>query len=299
MKGRNTMPNVTEAEYQAIAEKVGLEKMKAAEQASGESTGLLDVPDKTPKSCKKGMPVKQTLNITCTKEDFLKALQEQSHLVSDYNRIKFGEPDYVLVDHKHVEAQSEQLVTLHQEVVGYMQRSFELAVQIGEILVNLKANHIQKGKFGLWMEQQHLPFSNRTGQRYMQIYVFREELAKKNIQTITEAYREIQGEAQDSEVIEINDSTTIQSTWDMVDAKQDVDNFKLPAKKLKGIEEKIQINSEIVERMENSKYPFEGKYAKFVVTIPSNEAQKSLLPRFIIAASSLLMVGGKLIFVKR
>lgn len=292
------MPNVTEAEYKAIAKAVGSEKMIAAEQASGTSTGLLNVPDKTLKTIRKGTPVKQTFNITCTKEEFLKALNEQSHTIADYNRIKFGEPNYVLCNPKDVEAQTERIISLHEQVMVHLQASFITALKIGEMLLTLKEKHIQQGNFGKWMKQ-NLPFTVRTGQRYMQLYVYREELAKREIQTITEAYREIQGEAQDNEVIEVDDSTTIHDTWDLVDAQQDVDNFKLPAKKLKGIEEKIQISPEIVERMENNQYPFVGKYTKFVVTIPTNEAQKSLLPRFIIAANSLLMPGGKLIFVKR
>lgn len=262
------------------------------------STGLLGSTKQSPKSKGNQQKSKVDVNLDCTKEEFLKALKEQGCSVRDYNTVKFGEPDYVLYDHKETKAQMEQIISLHEQLTDYQTRSFDIALKIGEILCNLKENYIQRGKFGAWMEQ-NLPFSVRTGQRYMQVYLYREDLVKKEITNLTDAYREINGEPLDDENLEVDDSTNTKRKWEVVSTTVEVDNIKLPKKKLKGLQKTVRITPEIVERMEQRQFPFNEKYVKIVATIPSNADHKSLLSRFIVAAANLLVPGGKLIFVKR
>jgi len=294
------MLTFNKSEYKQLAEQVGIEKMQAIEQASGVSTGLLGLPKPQPKSQKKKADEKPEVFITCTKEEFLRAMEEREHTIADYKCIKFGEPDYVLCDHQHVKTQMEQIIALHHELIGYLKVSLELATKIGGMLLELKEHNIQAGNFGKWLDQV-MPFCRRTGQRYMQLFIFREELAKKGITTISDAYKEINGECQENETIEADEGTKTSDKWEIVSTTVDVESLKLPRKKLKGIRESIHINAEIVERMEKGEFPFEGKHThvKFVATIPSNPDHKSLLSRFIVAANNLLMPGGKLIFVKK
>ena len=289
---------LSEKQYQEMAEKVGVEKMKAIEDASGVSTGLLDSTDQPSKSKKESKKSKVNVSVDCTKEELLKSMLEQGCNLGDYKIVKYGEPDYVLLGHKETTAQKEQIVSLYEQLTDYQTRSFDIALKIGEILFYLKENHIERGKLGLWMKQ-NLPFSVRTGQRYMNIYRYREDLAKKGITTLTDAYLEINGDPLDDESIETDDSTNTEGKMDIVSTTSEVDNIKLPKKTLNGLKETVRITPEIVERMEQGKSPFDQKHVKIVATIPSNEKQRPLLARFVIAAGNLLVPGGKLIFVKK
>ena len=292
------MAKLTEKQYLELAEKVGVEKMKTIEEESGVSTGLLDSTGRPVKSKKKAKDPKVNVAVDCTKEELLKAMREQGCTMGDYKVVKFGEPDYVLLDHEETKTQTERILCLHEELTDYLIKSFENALKIGEILFNLKENYIQRGKFGLWMEQ-NLTFSKRTGQRYMQVYLYREDLGKKGITNLADAYRELNGDPLDGEPVEADDGTNTKRKWEIVSTTAEVDNLKLPKKKLKGPQKSFQIISDIVERMEQGRSPFEKKHAKIVATIPSSDEHKFLLSRFIIAADNLLVPGGKLIFVKR
>ena len=55
------MAKLTEKQYLDLAEKVGVEKMKAIEKASGTSTGLLDSTEQPAKSKKKPKDSKLTV----------------------------------------------------------------------------------------------------------------------------------------------------------------------------------------------------------------------------------------------
>ena len=129
--------------------------------------------------------------------------------------------------------------------------------------------------------------------------MYREELAKKEIKNLTDAYHELNGDLLDDESMEADDGADTKKKWEFVSASVEVDNIKLPKKKVKGLQETFQINAEIVERMEQGQCPFDKKYAKIVATIPSREEHKALLSRYVNAAGGLLVPGGKLIFVKR
>jgi len=293
------MAKLTEKQYLDLAQKVGIEKMKAIEQASGGDTGLLETTDR-PTKTKKLKPVDSKIDVSldCSKEEFLKTMKEQGCTVADYNLVKFGEPDYVLFDHKETKSQTEQIIALHEELVSHLISAYDLALRIGEMLINLKENHIQHRKFGAWMKQ-NLPFSIRTGQRYMQVYLHHEDLSKKGITSLTDAYHEINGDPLNDEVIETDDSTNTKKKWKVVSTTAEVDDIKLPKKKLKGPQGTFEINQDVLERIEQGRFPFDKRYTKIVVTIPSSEKYKSLLSVFIVAASDLLVSGGKLIFVKK
>jgi hypothetical protein len=296
MKGQD-MATLTEKQYKQLAADVGLEKMKAIEKASGVTTGLLESPKEATKTNGSPKDSKKTVSLNFTKEELLREMKKHGCTVADYNVVKFGKKDHVLVNHEKTEAQKETIVVLHEQVTDHLVKSFGIALSIGEILFDLKQNHIKKREFGQWM-RQNLPFSVRTGQRYMNIFIYREDLARKGIKNLVDAYREINGEPLDNEELEADDGTDTSTKWEVVSATADVDNVKLPKKKLKRLEETVQINPEIVERMEQKQAPFCGGFSKLVATIPS-KVNKSLLSRFVIAANNLLVPGGKLIFVKR
>lgn len=293
------MLTVTEKEYKDIARKVGNEKMKTIEESSGVSTGLLGAPpDQQPEDIVAKI---QALPPGDAKNKLLKEMRDKGCSVYDYNRAKNGEPNFIEHNPDEVMAQKEQIISLHADITTYQKKSFDNAIRIGEILFSMKEKNIKRRMLGKWMEQ-NLPFSIRTGQRYMQVYEHREELAKKNINNLADAYLELAGEPLPDEIVEVDDSTNTDGKWKIIATQVDVDNIKLPKKKVKGLKKTTEITQDLVDHMEAAKGQFDGaqgRYAKFVVNIPTKSESKILLSRFVIAVDKLLKRGGKLIFVKK
>ena len=74
----------------------------------------------------------------------------------------------------------------------------------------------------------------------MKIYLYREELSKKQITSLADAYLELNGDPLDDEPFETDDGTDTKSKWEVISTTAEVDNIKLPKKKLKGIKETVQ-----------------------------------------------------------
>jgi len=291
------MLTVTEKEYKDVARKVGNEKMKTIEEPSGVSTGLLDAPATEPDL----VATIQALTPGQAKEELLKEMLNKGCTPYDYNRAKNGEPNFVEHNPDEVMAQKEQIISLHADITTYQKKSFDNAIRIGEVLFSLKEKNIYKNMMGKWMKQ-NLPFSIRTGERYIKVYLNRDALAKKNINNLADAYLELAGEPLADEIIEATDSTNTDGKWEVVSTEINVDNVKLPKKRIKGRQKKTEITQDVVDHMEAGNGQFEGAqgtYAKLVVNIPTRSESKALLSRFIIAADKLLKRGGKLIFVKK
>ena len=222
----------------------------------------------------------------------------KSMSIIERNRGKF---DFVLMEHDVVNANIKLIGELHCEIQRHEKIGLEKAIQIGELLYEIK-KRIQYKKFGRW-GAEHLPFTVRTGQNYMKLYYHKDELASKNITALSEAYAALRGEATPDEVIDADDSVDTEPKWKVVDTHVSLDTAKpLPKKKAKGGIKNLTINQETITRMKNQEFPFEdsrGKYIKIVVNVPAPGMSKVLVGEFIIEASQLLMAGGKLIIHKK
>jgi hypothetical protein len=219
--------------------------------------------------------------------------------ILERNRGKF---DFVLLEHDVVEANTKRISQLHDEVIGYLTIGLEKAIQIGELLFEQK-KRIRYRCFTRWATE-YLPFTIRTAQNYMKLYHCKEELEKKKITTISDAYAALKGEATPEEIIVVNDSIDISSKPTIVDTCIDLDNMSLPTKKAKGRMSKLVIDEEVISRIKNEDYPFDqeskGKYVKIVVEIRNPyKHDVELLGESFIAMSSLLKSGGKVIFQKK
>lgn len=221
----------------------------------------------------------------------------KSMSIIERNRGKF---DFVLMEHDVVNANIKLIGELHCEIQRHEKIGLEKAIQIGELLYEIK-KRIQYKKFGRW-EAEHLPFTVRTGQNYMKLYYHKDELASKNITALSDAYAALKGEATPDEVIDADDSVDTESKWQVVETHVSLDTKPLPKKKAKGQIKELTISQEVITRMKNQEFPFEdsrGKYIKIVVGVPGPGVSSRLIGEFIIEASQLLMSGGKLIIHKK
>ena len=150
-----------------------------------------------------------------------------------------------------------------------------------------------------------MPFTIRTAQNYMKLLRYKEQLQDQNITSLSNAYALINGEPTPEEVISADGSTnTSTEGWSFVKSTVSLDGFESPKRRPKGFVGKLQIDKELVTRMVNEEYPFEGrkgKYLKMVIAIPSStkSMDPKLLGDFLHTACDYLKPGGKLIFHKK
>lgn len=85
------------------------------------------------------------------------------------------------------ETRANEIIKLHEEIIGLMKRSLVSAIRIGELLTEQKGllNH---GEFGKWITA-NLPFTSRTAQNYMRVYKERDRLKSETVSHLTEAYQ--------------------------------------------------------------------------------------------------------------
>jgi len=277
MKGCS-MITVDEKTFRDITKKVGADKMAEVERASGIAIEV---------------PVKVEEFLTRPLESVDKPMT-----VAERNR---GKVDHVLVEHKTVESNTEQIIQLHNEIEASEKVNLGKAYSIGELLLETK-KRIKHGHFGSWMAE-YLPFSKRTAQNYMKLFLHREELEKQGVQSLTEAYAHLKGEATPDEVIDADDSLDTKGKWVIVNGSVDVDNLNLPKKKAHGLMDTLTVDKEVIHRIRNQEHPFKNskeRYRKLVVQIPrAKDMDDRLIGEFVCAVSTLLKPGGKLIFHKK
>jgi hypothetical protein len=185
-----------------------------------------------------------------------------------------------------------------------MKMSLEKAINIGKLLFEQK-KRIRKGGFTYWFEKNNMPFTIRTAQNYMKLFHHEEQLRDQKVTSLSNAYALISGDPMPEEVISATDSTNFPNDgWSIVSSKVSLDGFEMPKKRPKGFVGKVQIDKELVTRMVNEEYPFEGrkgKYMKLVVDIPNSNKSMDpkLLGDFLYNACDFLKEGGKLIFHKK
>lgn len=213
-----------------------------------------------------------------------------------------GKRDFVLLEHDVVDANTKLIAQLHDDIIGCLTIGLEKALQIGELLFEQK-KRIRYGSFTRWAAE-YLPFNIRTAQNYMNLYKCRDELLRKNITTINDAYAALKGETTPEEIVEVDDGVDTSPNLMIIDTRVELDNMALPTKKAKGRMSKLMIDEEVISRIKNEDYPFDqeskGKYVKIVIEIGNTSKQDAtLLGESVIAMSTLLKHGGKLIFHKK
>jgi len=80
-----------------------------------------------------------------------------------------------------------EITRLHGEIESSLNRSVERAIRIGELLLAEK-QRLGHGKFLPWIKSS-LPFTERTAQKYMQVYSGQADLKCESGSYLTDAYR--------------------------------------------------------------------------------------------------------------
>lgn len=288
------MIKVSKKDYQDIVKKVGPEKMKEAG---------VDIPcaSKKDSQTQKAKPsnIIGAEHIAQSERD---GIPIKDISMSVWERNNLGK-NIVLKEKKVVEKNKKQIIHLHSEICGYMKMSLKKAMKIGELLIEQK-KRILRGGFTRWVEA-NMPFTVRTGQNYMKLFLYKEQLQAEKITSLCDAYASINGEATPNEVISATDSTDVTSPGcSVVGSTVNIDGFELPKRRAKGLKTELQIDRALVTQMANEKFPFKGlkgKYLKIVVDVSNfkNTTDSKLLGDFLYNACDYLKPGGKLIMYKK
>ncbi|MBW8015041.1 MAG: DUF3102 domain-containing protein [Planctomycetes bacterium] len=89
-----------------------------------------------------------------------------------------------------------EILTLHNEIAGYLKMSVEKAVKIGRLLQEQKSA-LPHGEFVGWIEL-NMPFSDRTARNYMRLHENRDKL--ETVSDLTSAYKLLSPSTEDSKV---------------------------------------------------------------------------------------------------
>ena len=292
-KGQLKMIRVDEKTYQDIVKKVGPEKVK---------TTSVDVPCDSDNNSQPQRPERSAIiGAEYIAQSEREGVPIKEISMSVWERCNIGK-NIVFTEEKVVEDNKRQIIQLHGEICEHMKMSLEKAIRIGGLLVEQK-KRIRRGGFTRWVED-NMPFTVRTSQNYMKLFHYKEQLQAENTTSLCDAYALINGEATPNEIISATDSTNIASTaCSVVSSTIACDGSELPKKRPTGLEKKLKIDRELVERMANEEFPFvgyKGKYLKLVVDISrsKNSLDPKLLGKFLYYACDYLKAGGKLILHK-
>ena len=287
------MIKVDEKTFRDIAKKVGPEKMK--------EVGV-DIPCASKKDSQSRKAKPSIVGAEYIAQSERDGVSVKDISMSVWERNNLGK-NIVFTEEAVVEENKKQIIHLHSEISEYMKISLEKAMKIGELLLEQK-KRILRGGYTQWVEA-NMPFTVRTGQNYMKLFLYKGQLQAEKITSLCDAYAFINGEATPNEVISATDSTDITSvSCSVVGSTVNIDGFELPKRRAKGLKTELQIDSALVTQMANEKFPFKGlkgKYLKIVVDVSNfkNTTDPKLLGDFLYNACDYLKPGGKLIMHKK
>lgn len=84
-------------------------------------------------------------------------------------------------------SRKEEIISLHNEISGFLKMSLDKAIRIGELLTEQKTS-LKHGSFGNWIKV-NLPFTDRTARSYMNFYRHRHQLKTESVSDLTGAYK--------------------------------------------------------------------------------------------------------------
>lgn len=85
------------------------------------------------------------------------------------------------------QTKTREIIGLHNEIEGYLTKTLESAIRIGELLTEQKTG-LPHGQFTPWIEDS-LPFTPRTARNYMRLFEHRDQLKTETVSVLGEAYR--------------------------------------------------------------------------------------------------------------
>ena len=93
-----------------------------------------------------------------------------------------------------VTTRTQEIVSLHQEIMGHLKQSLEKAIKIGQLLMEQKES-LKHGEFTPWLEG-NIPFTDRTARNYMRLFRERDRIKTESVSDLGDAYRLITNQKQ-------------------------------------------------------------------------------------------------------
>jgi hypothetical protein len=87
---------------------------------------------------------------------------------------------------KNEKSRVQEIVNLHQEILGHLRSSLGKAIKIGQLLSEQKSN-LAHGEFTTWVKV-NISFSDRTARNYMRLFKERDKLKTENVSDLGDAY---------------------------------------------------------------------------------------------------------------
>ena len=82
---------------------------------------------------------------------------------------------------------ADEIIRLHDEVIGALKTSLKKAIRIGELLTDQKES-MAHGAFLPWVKE-NLPFTDRTARNYMRLHRERDRLKTETVSDLKGAYK--------------------------------------------------------------------------------------------------------------
>jgi len=82
---------------------------------------------------------------------------------------------------------TDEIIRLHDEVIGALKTSLKKAIRIGELLTDQKES-MAHGAFLPWVKEK-LPFTDRTARNYMKLHRERDRLKTETVSDLKGAYK--------------------------------------------------------------------------------------------------------------
>lgn len=195
-------------------------------------------------------------------------------------------------------AATEKIIELHKAIKDSMRRSLEDAQKIGELLFEQK-KRIKHGFFTTWVAEQ-VGLNTRTAQNYMLLYHYKEELARLEITSLSDAYFVLRRQAVPDEIIDTDDSINTDPKSPSISVTEDLEKLSLPKRKATGKIRDWDLSEDLIQKLENGMYQdLNGTLIKVVVSLRKiRNSDPALTGRFIGAVAKILKPGGKIIFHK-
>ena len=158
-------------------------------------------------------------------------------------------------------AVANEIIRLHAEIEDHLKLGLEKATRIGELLFEQKEKE-GHGRFSSWI-RDNLTFSQRSAQRYMKLFLHREQLKNDSVSFLTEAYNAIEGKPNLGEVIDADDSVKVED-WKVVGSR--VESIELP-KKIQGSMTDLVLSKQTLKELKEDGFfrNAAGTYTKLVL----------------------------------
>jgi len=150
----------------------------------------------------------------------------------------------------------QEIITLHNEIAGYLKTSLEKAIRIGGLLSEQKSS-LKHGEFTSWMKA-NLPFTDRSAQNYMRLHRERNRLKTETVSDLKSAYKLLTAPKPESDIERLRRE---------LDELELIEDWELGLKECKRIRDEA---FELTQKYAEDVLRTERKLGKLLIDIKNN-----------------------------